>query len=101
MHAWRDREGPILKCAHCGERITDATMAGVVWKRDPTGAPDTPTVMVLCKTRHCISLPQYRGWPWNEVDDFLVHLARNVGLGSAKAWRTACASVREMEQAGL
>src|SRR5947209_9338027 len=81
---------PRFSCAECGEPITDARRAGVVWKGDPYDGL-SHDIRILCKAR-CLNLPKYRhapDWPyWEELERFLMDLLFNTGLWSGKL-RTA------------
>lgn len=85
------RACPLVRCDGCGEQITDAGMAGVVW---PLNAGpefpqygEGPTIpRFLCKTNRCLSRCD---WPWEELSTWLVFLVGNVGLDGATRWRDA------------
>lgn len=85
------RACPVISCDDCGQRITDATMAGVVW---PLGGRrellkwDDGVVFprFLCKTGDCLARCD---WPWGELDVWLVQLVHNLGLSTPLAWRHA------------
>jgi hypothetical protein len=72
---------PTMACEMCGEIITDYRQAGVVWIRE-----DEPRscVKVLCKTNGCLTKHPHADKPWQEMRDYLVFMARNVGLDVEK-----------------
>lgn len=92
MHHIYGRNAPRFRCERCGEWITNASMAGVVWSPDSWRGQEASTLMVLCKTNHCLVQGPWRHWPWEQLDNFLVFLVDNSGLRGehwAKARRKA------------
>lgn len=87
------RACPVIRCDACGDRISDARLAGVVW---PLGDGDDrdwsrwgegrATPVFLCKTNQCLARCP---WPWEELSVWLAHLVSNVGLGRPTRWRRA------------
>jgi hypothetical protein len=84
---------PVIRCDLCGERISDARLAGVVWKVGDGDGRDwsrwgegRATPRFLCKTNGCLSRCR---WPWEELSIWLMHLIGNVGLDRPKRWRRA------------
>ena len=68
---------PTIACETCGEIITDYRMAGVVW--NSTDEPRS-RVTVLCKKNKCLTKGPHADKPWQELRDYMVHMARNIGL---------------------
>lgn len=95
-----NRACPTIHCDGCGERITDAQMAGVVWPlgdgRDWSrwgGAPASPRF--LCKTNHCLVRCN---WPWEELSSWLVQLTANVGMAAPGRWPEALRRAERTER---
>lgn len=76
------RSCPQTRCERCGRDI-DFAMAGVVWTGLTNDATES-TIIVLCKTRRCLSAPEYKLLPWMDLTRFLLHALHNGGLPSKK-----------------
>jgi hypothetical protein len=87
---------PIIRCAGCGERITDPRMAGVVWGSGDSTDTAPSAVTILCKTNHCLMRPPWRHLPWEQLDIWLVHLTDNARM-TRPVWRQARQLAGELE----
>lgn len=75
---------PMAYCQRCGERITKISMAGIAYDWD-AGAQSP--IVVLCKPNGCLSAPEYRSLPWQELSFFLANLLFNLGLRKLADWK--------------
>jgi hypothetical protein len=83
-----ERWCPIVRCDHCGEHITDSTMAGIVWGDDEYHATSPATVMILCRTNHCMGGPGRHRY-WEPLDTFFVNVTHNAGMTTPRHWKHA------------
>ena len=88
---------PIVTCDQCGQRITDATMANVLYAPPDHSAPPPHRVTQLCfvhkachdvfEHRHRISHGGGTFLFWIDLYEFLGQLVYRVGLAQSEARR--------------
>ncbi len=101
----RHRRGhnyPRLRCAGCGEWITDVKIAGIVWHPDTITEDGFSPIVVLCKMNDCLGRdPRWTHWWWQPLSHYLVWLLQNTGGHSPKKLRALIAEADEFaEMAG-
>jgi hypothetical protein len=104
IHMIEGRFCPLVTCDTCAKRITDPTMAAVVFEMNPSTGTTAPRFVHKGRCHEAMDArmesPEGYRPGWNELHRWMADLMHNVGL-HGEAWTAAVEHSEAMHEVGL